>query len=865
MQKMAATRGGGAYIPPARLRAMQAEIELQDSSSPEYQRLRWDALRKSINGLINKVNVGNIKFIVPELFGENLIRGRGLFARSIMRAQASSLPFTPVFAALVSIINTKLPSVGELLVTRVVSQFRRAYRRNDKVTCVATSIFIAQLVNQQVAHHLLAFEIIILLLEKPTDDSVEIAVGFTKEVGAFLSEAEPKANNSIYERFRSILHEATISKRVQYMIEVLFQVRKDRFKDNLVFPEGLDLVEEDDIITHPIHLDDDLQVQEGLNAFKFDPEYVETEEKYQNIKNEILGADSDSSSGGSGSDSDTESSDDEVDTGIVDGKVSIHDHTGTNLINFRRNVYLTIMSSLDFEEAAHKLLKKDIEDGLELELANMVVECCSQERSFAKFYGLLGERFCKLNQTWAMTFEQCFRNYYDTIHRFETNRLRNIARLFGHLLAQDAIPWTVFEVIKMNEDDTTSSSRIFVKIMFQELSEVLGLKRLAERFKETSMKAWTGGLFPIDNPKNTRFSINYFTSIGLGVLTEDMREHLKRAPQIIMAQRRELENAVSSSDGSSSDTSSVSTTDSSDESDEETNSSSGNSLRISHRERRARSGRDRGDRRNRDSPLSPPHRKDDRHRDTSGRARQKPLSPNRDSDLSPPSKYSNGLSSRRRRSSHSSGSSRRNTRHNHNSHLARRRNDSPLNVNSNQDSPPLRRRGGSPSPVRRHRDSPSPVRQRRSSPSAYSRRREAFSPDHKRHNLLSPARDRRSILSSTRRPRDSPSPARRRDGYTSPARRSGSVSSPSRRRSRNSPSLASPRGHLTSIRNRRRSPSTVPYDRKSPSPRRGRKLSSPTRRRRDSPPPAPRRYESPPRRRESPSRRRSKSRGYRRE
>ncbi|KAI9619979.1 hypothetical protein H4Q26_013961 [Puccinia striiformis f. sp. tritici PST-130] len=552
MQKMAATRGGGAYIPPARLRAMQAQMEVQDPSSPEYQRIRWDALRKSINGLINKVNVGNIKFIVPELFSENLIRGRGLFARSIMRAQASSLPFTPVFAALVSIINTKLPTVGELIVTRVVSQFRRAYRRNDKVTCVATSTFVGQLVNQQVAHHLLAFEMIILLLEKPTDDSVEIAVGFTKEVGAFLSEAEPKANNSVYERFRSILHEASISKRVQYMIEVLFQVRKDRFKDNPVLPEGLDLVEEDDIITHPIHLDDDLQVQDTLNVFKVDPDYVETEEKYLSIKNEILGVDSDSGSSGSESGSDDESSEEEPDTGIVNGKVTIHDHSETNLINFRRNVYLTIMSSLDFEEAAHKLLKRNIEEGLELELANMVVECCSQERSYVKFYGLLGERFCKLNQTWTMTFDQCFRNYYDTIHRFETNRLRNIARFFGHLLAQDAIPWSVFEVIRMNEDDTTSSSRIFVKIMFQEISEVLGLKRVAERFKDPSMQVWFGGLFPVDNPKNTRFSINYFTSIGLGVLTEEMREHLKRAPQLIMAKRREMDEAeLSSSDDDS--------------------------------------------------------------------------------------------------------------------------------------------------------------------------------------------------------------------------------------------------------------------------------------------------------------------------
>jgi pre-mRNA-splicing factor CWC22 len=43
-------------MPPARLRAMQQEAA-KDMSSAEYQRLSWDALRKSINGLINKVNI----------------------------------------------------------------------------------------------------------------------------------------------------------------------------------------------------------------------------------------------------------------------------------------------------------------------------------------------------------------------------------------------------------------------------------------------------------------------------------------------------------------------------------------------------------------------------------------------------------------------------------------------------------------------------------------------------------------------------------------------------------------------------------------------------------------------------------------
>lgn len=44
--------------------------EAQDKESPEYQRLTWDALRKSINGLVNKVNASNIKHIMPEFFSE---------------------------------------------------------------------------------------------------------------------------------------------------------------------------------------------------------------------------------------------------------------------------------------------------------------------------------------------------------------------------------------------------------------------------------------------------------------------------------------------------------------------------------------------------------------------------------------------------------------------------------------------------------------------------------------------------------------------------------------------------------------------------------------------------------------------------
>ncbi|KZT32743.1 MIF4G-domain-containing protein [Sistotremastrum suecicum HHB10207 ss-3] len=611
---LGSSRAAGVYIPPARLRAMQ-EAASADKSSPEYQRISWDALRKSITGIVNRVNITNIKNVVPELFAENLVRGRGLFARSIMKAQAASLPFTPVFAALVAIINTKLPQVGELVLTRLISQFRRAFKRNDKVVCHSTTTFIAHLVNQQMAHEIIALQILVLLLERPTDDSIEIAVGFTREVGAFLAENSPKANASVFERFRAVLNEGTISQRVQYMVEVLMQVRKDKYKDNPILPEGLDLVNEDEQITHQISLEEELQVQEGLNVFKYDPKFLENEEKYKEIKAEILGDESEEESGSESEDSDEEEA-------PAEDKEGIADHTGTNLVNLRRTIYLTIMNSLNYEEAVHKLLKVQIEEGEEIELCNMIIECCSQERSYSNFYGLIGERFSKLNRVWTTAFQEGFINYYNTIHRYEANRLRNIARFFGHLIATDSISWQVFETIKMNEDDTTSSSRIFVKILLQDVMGAMGLKTLAERFKDEEVRQCCRNMFPMDNPKNTRFAINYFTSIGLGVVTEEMREHLKNAPRLIMQQKALLEQ-----DSSSSDSDSDSDSDSSSGSD--SSSDSGSSA-----DSRSRS-RSRSRRRHRPSSSPSPPRRTSARRESRYSSGRSPTPPRRRASSSP--------------------------------------------------------------------------------------------------------------------------------------------------------------------------------------------------------------------------------------
>lgn len=57
----------------------------------------------------------------------------GLFVQALMKAQNASPTFTHVYAALVSVLNTKFPQLGDLLLRRLVIQFRRSYKQNRKV------------------------------------------------------------------------------------------------------------------------------------------------------------------------------------------------------------------------------------------------------------------------------------------------------------------------------------------------------------------------------------------------------------------------------------------------------------------------------------------------------------------------------------------------------------------------------------------------------------------------------------------------------------------------------------------------------------------------------------------------------------
>lgn len=145
-------------------------------------------------------------------------------------------------------------------------------------------------------------------------------------------------------------------------------------------------------LTHEVFLEDELDQEASLDVFKPDPDFLEHEATYEKLKKDILGdASSDEAEGENDLGDDSDDDDDEEEG---EEALRIQDEIETNLVNLRHTIYLTIMSSVDFEEAGHKLLKIKLEPG--------------QERTYLCYYGLLGQRFYMINKIYEEFFVKCF-------------------------------------------------------------------------------------------------------------------------------------------------------------------------------------------------------------------------------------------------------------------------------------------------------------------------------------------------------------------------------------------------------------------------------------------------------------------------
>lgn len=506
------TRVCSDYVPPFKKRNLvPSHNPLNDR---DYQEILWNELEKSIRGEINKLNFSNVEQVLVAILKNNIIRGRGILVNCIIRAQLCSQSYTRVICYFSAIINCNIPDFGSLLLRRLINQFRKSYSKGDKYVCKHTLMFLAQLINQKVVHELTALQICLFLIERFTDDSIEVCISFIFECGEFLLENSPQGLNAIMDQLRRILQEGKLKKRTNFLIERVLKERRINFKNYPKNNPDNELFDSNDQITHFVDiLDEEIDIQEELDHFiEIDQKIFEEEnKKWEDISEELLSGLSDLNI--------------EDDEQLIENNSTV-DLSEKDLVVLRKKIYLCIMNSLNFEECTHRLIKLNLSSDQINVACTMILDCCSMERTYQKFFSLVAERLCLIRNEYQESFKKLFSESYETAHRLETSRLRHVTKFYSYLLSKNAIPWNVLFIIKLSQKDTASSSRIFIKILFQELSNNMGIQNLNIKLISTEVLPYIQGIFPEENISEIKFSINFFTAIGLSGITQRLREKL---------------------------------------------------------------------------------------------------------------------------------------------------------------------------------------------------------------------------------------------------------------------------------------------------------------------------------------------------
>lgn len=541
----------GTYVPPAK----RVKAEKFDVGSEEYQRAAWDDSKRKIKGLINRASSDNIKTIIEELLKCNLIRYKGPFASALLQAQETSQVFTDVYAAILAVTNARIKTLGELVLNRLILQYKLSFKNNNKPRLIASVKFIAHLTNQDVVYEHLAFQLIQHLISQPTPTLIEILIAFIKECGSKLEQSNSMLLHETFRRLRELSLEEDYDSRTNELIEEVHIIRKNKFKNYPTMKKELDLLDEEERITHSLAL---LEPPEGVpgrspgkddfhmeyNYFKFDPNWSENEAKYEGFIKHLFGEANDSSSEDSDSDGDGDANDEheeseeeeeedkkpDIKDGLLTAKVEekFIDETGQDLSAFRRTIHLTIRSSISHEEAVHKLVKLNIKPDQYDALCDMILDCCENERTYVQIYGLIASNYCQINRReFAPRFERMFEQSYGVVHLLpDSNKIRNIAKFYAHLLVTESINWNCLSCLQLRDNATTSAGRCFIKFLFQELVSTISMSTLIEYINDPAREEGFKNLFPKDPEQDMRFAINFFTLSELGQLTDGLRKEL---------------------------------------------------------------------------------------------------------------------------------------------------------------------------------------------------------------------------------------------------------------------------------------------------------------------------------------------------
>jgi nucleolar MIF4G domain-containing protein 1 len=125
----------------------------------------------------------------------------------------------------------------------------------------------------------------------------------------------------------------------------------------------------------------------------------------------------------------------------------------------RRNIFVVMMSSRDVTDAFERLSRLELKGKEDREVARVLAQCCTQERTYNAFYAELAKLLCAQHRQYKITFQFVFWDAFKAMHEAEDEegeaaalaerKAVNLARLMAALICSFHLPLTVIKPIEI--------------------------------------------------------------------------------------------------------------------------------------------------------------------------------------------------------------------------------------------------------------------------------------------------------------------------------------------------------------------------------------------------------------------------------
>jgi nucleolar MIF4G domain-containing protein 1 len=471
----ASTATSGKYVPPSMRLGAPSDTE------------STTRLRRQIQGLLNRLSEANLLTMLKEMEGiydknarqhvtsilidilMSLIGDRTTLSDTFMILHAGFI------AAVYKVIG---PHFGAQLLERLVSEFFTQYEleqgsnagRKEASNIIA---LLAEMYTFQVVGSTIIFDYIRLFLTELSDLNTELLLKIIKNCGSQLRHDDPSSLKDIVillQKSVASVGEETLPVRTKFMIETINNLKNNRQKTGLAASSIA--------LEHTTRMKKTIGTLSGragnaseplgvglsdIKSSKKEGKWWLVGASWRNELNANEKATRDLGEPDLQPESDrSPSSPAQVESETTDLlQLAKEQRMNTDI---RRAIFINIMSASDYKDAHTRLTKLKLKKAQELEIPRVLIHCAGSEGAYNPYYTLIAKRLCSEHRfKWAFQY-----GLWDIFRRMgekddmreddghtddddeETDiglrKIVNLGRLYGQLIAEDALSMKILKV-----------------------------------------------------------------------------------------------------------------------------------------------------------------------------------------------------------------------------------------------------------------------------------------------------------------------------------------------------------------------------------------------------------------------------------